>query len=172
MRACQNLFNLEYDDIDDERKWIDLSEKIAEANRREDWYEFVLKKKAKVDVTIVMDRSIKGISKVEREFFRPTINLDDFIRGYDGGVLTSLERMFNASVETFEEYLDLLAKVFKGAIDAGVVAVKSAQAYERSLKYDIVSEEEAKRAFPPARHLILEGGWVGGSIDSVNINYG
>jgi len=156
MCACRDLFGIEYNHIDDEKKWIDLSEKMAEANRRKDWYEFVLKKKAKVDISIVVQRGIKGIEEVEREFFRPAINLDDFVRGYDGGILARLEEMFNTTVETFEDYLNLLDTVFKRVVDSGVVTVKSCQGYERSLDYELVSEEEAKRAFPPARHLLLE----------------
>lgn len=156
MRACRDLFDIKYDHIDDEEKWIDLSKKIAEANRRKDWYEFVLKKKAKVDISIVVQRGIRGIKEVEKEFFRAAINLDDFVRGYDGGILAKLEEMFNTTVETFEDYLNLLDNVFEDAVNSGVVTVKSEQAYERPLDYQIVSEKEAARAFPPARHLILD----------------
>lgn len=31
MRACKDLFKLDYDHIDSEKKWIELSEKISEA---------------------------------------------------------------------------------------------------------------------------------------------
>jgi len=156
MTSCRDLLNIDYDHIDSEKKWIDLSEKVAEANRRKDWYEFVLTKKSKVETTIVVQRGLKGIKEVEREFFRAAINLDDFARSYDGGILTKLEMLFDLNVETFEDYLNLLDKAFRVAIDDGVVAVKSCQAYERAIDYEVVTAEEANRAFPPARHLLLE----------------
>ena len=156
MTACRDLLNIDYDHIDSEEKWIDFSKRISEANRRKDWYEIVLKKKAKVDVSIVVQRGLRGIKNIEREFFKAAINLDDFARSYDGGILTKLENLFGVDVKTFEDYLSLLDKAFQVAVDLGVVTVKSCQAYERALDYEVVTEEEAKRAFPPARDLLLE----------------
>jgi hypothetical protein len=156
MNACRDLFNIDYTHIDSEKKWIDLSIKFAEANRRKDWYEFVLKKKSKIDLAIVVQRGIKGITEVERDLFKAAINFDDFIRGYDGGILTKLENLYGVNINSFDDYIDLLGNAFKKAIESGAVAIKSAQAYERSLNYELVHKQDARMAFPPARHLLLE----------------
>lgn len=156
MRSCRDLVGIDYDHIDTEEKWVDLSTKIMEANRRKDWYQTVMKKSG-CDLALQVQRGMKGIAQVETELgFRPAINLDDFVRGWDGGVLAGLERLFKVTVESFQDYLDLLNKVFDIAVDAGVVMVKSMQGYERSLDYQIVSEVEAKRVFPPAKGMLLE----------------
>ncbi len=162
MYACRKLFNLDYEQIDDEKKWKDLSIKIAKSNKRKDWYHFVLKEKANIEVTFVVNRPTPD---VEKEFFRSVMNLDDFVRGYDGAILMKLEKKYNARVETFGDYLALLDKAFKTITERGTIAIKSNQAYRRSLDYENVTKKQAEKGFQPVGHF----GWADRSISPIDI---
>lgn len=142
LSACRNLFDMDLTKIDSFKKWKELSERIAESNRRDDWYDFVIGKKAKVETAIIMER------EVEEDYFRSAPILDEFLAGFNGSTLASLEKKHGGDVGTWEDYLELLKNVFENLPD-NTVAIKSNLAYRRSLKYENPSEVNAKKVFPP-----------------------
>jgi uncharacterized protein len=163
MRACRDLFNLGYDHIDNEKKWIELSEKIAEANQKEEWYRYVLKEKANIEKTILLGRSTP---KVEKEYFVPGINLGDFLIGYDGGILSSLEEKYKGKVQNFDDYVDLLDRAFRTIVEQGTITLKDRTAYTRSIDFKNVTKRDALKGFEP----IVHHGFAIKSISSIDIN--
>lgn len=162
MRACKDLFGLDYEHIDNEEQWIELSEKISEANQKEEWYRYVLKEKANIETTIVVGRATP---EVEKEYFTSAINLGDFLIGYDGEVLSSLEEKYKSKVENFDDYIDLLDKAFRTITEQGTIALKDCTAYTRSLDFKNVTKRDALKGFEPVVHQ----GWALKSISSIDI---
>jgi len=90
LAAFRALFDFRDDEIND-GNWRQLSEKITEANKREDWYRTVLKDKANLEVAF-LDRKLVdewdvnsrllvplGDDEVDREFFVPVLRADSFL---------------------------------------------------------------------------------------------
>lgn len=164
MKACNDLFNLDYNHIDSEEKWIELSEKISQANQREDWYRYVLNEKANIETTIVVGRPTP---EVEKEYFKAAINVGDFLAGYDDQILSSLKDKYkyDGEVKSFDDYLNLLEKAFKTITSQGAVAIKDCVAYTRSLDFNNVTKRDALKGFEPVEHQ----GWALKSISPVDI---
>jgi len=162
MRASKSLFNLDYDHLNSKEKWFDLSNKISEANRKKEWYGFVLKEKANTCCNIVMRGSIPDIKE---DYFYPAIIMDDFLSGYDNGVLLELEEKYDFEVNDFEDFLSLIDKAFKVSINKGAVTVKNWSAYKRGLDFKNVTKRDAIKAFQPVIHQ----GWARKSIDYFDI---
>lgn len=142
LTACQDLFDLKRGKINNFEDWKRLSKKLAESNRRENWYDFVIREKAKVKTAIVIDR------EVEKDYFRSAMILDEFLTGYNKSTLASLEERYGSDAETLEDYIDLLENAFE-SLSKNTVAIKSNLAYQRSLEYENPSKENAKKVFPP-----------------------
>jgi hypothetical protein len=162
MRACKKLFDLNYDRIETEKQWIDLSEKYAKSNREKSWYHHVIKEDANIDVILNVSFSTPDIDK---QFFRSVINLGDFLRGFDESFLRKLETKYNATVKTFDDYLGLLDSVFGQLKKKGTVALKDNSGYFRDLGYRNATRTDAEKAFQPVSHL----GWANKSIAGEDI---
>lgn len=163
MEGCRDLLNLDFDFIETEAQWIEFSEKMQAANQRKDWYDVVLRQKANIDKTLVVGRA--DPTKIETDFFLPLYNMGDFLSGFDTGVLASLEKKYNMSVSSLEDYEQLLHKAFEYAKKSGVVALKDMQAYKRYMDYNQVSKHDARKAFDCVSH----NGWAMKSIHGQDI---
>jgi predicted TIM-barrel fold metal-dependent hydrolase len=158
MRACADLFDLDFTHIDSEKKFIELSEKLSKSNREEGWYHHVLIDKANIEKTVVIGRS--DPDQVEKEFFKAAINFQDFVCGYDGLILQSLEEKYGAKAPDLDAFVDLLDKAFESITRRGAVAIKDALAYARKLDIKNATHRDAKKAFEPVPH----NGWAWKSI--------
>ena len=56
-------------------------------------------------------------------------------------------RVRDIKVETIDDYLALIDRCFEEAIKAGAIAMKSAHAWDRTIKYEKVTKEQATVAF-------------------------
>jgi hypothetical protein len=129
---------------------VELSEKISKAYQS-DWIIKVLDK-GKIDYVIKMNpgRTIKD------KRFRDVIWFDNFINVNSKASINSISKARKITISNLDDYLAALEGTFKAAIEQGVVAVKSALAYNRTLYYENVSREKAIETF----NLIMqyEGG--------------
>jgi predicted TIM-barrel fold metal-dependent hydrolase len=90
LAAFRELFDFRHDEINDEN-WRELSEKIFVSNKREDWYRYVLKDRANLDVALLNRRLVDetdassglfvplGDVEIDREFFAPVLAVDPFM---------------------------------------------------------------------------------------------
>lgn len=163
MKGCKDLLDLSFDYLENEKQWIEFSEKMQYANQSEGWYRNVLVEKGKIEKTLVVGRA--DPKSVEREFFLPLFNLGDFLSAFDSGVLASLEKQYGRSVNSFADLEDLLHYAVKKAKDDGVVAFKDMQAYKRFMDYGNVTRNDARKAFDCVSH----NGWAMKSINGHDI---
>ncbi len=129
-----------------------LSEAIAKS-RKPDWYRHVMKEKANIDVSIVDWQS----TDLHPELFVPTMRLDHFIGVLSRADLGILEGESGMAIHSLDDLVKAMRTALEGYKAKGAVAVKSALAYNRVLKYDKVSHHEAEIAFNRIASHLGEG---------------
>lgn len=133
-----------------------LSEAIA-TSRKPGWYRYVLKEKANIAISVVDIQSLE----VNREFFVPAMRLDHFIGVQSRVDLGVLETESGMAIHSLDDLVKAMHAVMKHYKDKGAVAVKSALAYNRVLKYEKVSQHEAEIVFNRiASHLGEGSSWL------------
>lgn len=161
LRAARDLFGVS--DIN-ENTWRELSQKIAESNRQ-GWYRHVLKDKGNIEICILNE--IETMARVlmedvprspDPEFFAPVACLDDFVlvsarrssmvpgmtTKYRRGLHEICERT-DVSVHCLNDLLNALDVAFEDEIAKGIVGLKCAVAYDRSLHFERVAKYEAEK---------------------------
>lgn len=120
-----------------------LNDAFAKARAGGKTYQTVLKDKSNIRLSLV-DSDLN----CDRAFFRSVVRLDDFISVSNRSELEQLAR--RAGVSTMHSLGDLeeaCEKTLNDALAAGAVCLKSALAYQRSLRYEKVSASDAQREF-------------------------
>lgn len=143
--AVKDLFGI--DDIN-ENTYEEINKKIIESNKK-GWYEYVLKEKAKIDVSIldVLDRYSKGVEYITGEYFVRVKRFDNFIR-INPKNLSSIKDYTKTSISKLDDLILALDIAFKKAIEEEkIIGVKSGLAYSRILRYDDVPKVEAEKVF-------------------------
>jgi len=137
--AANDLFGIS--DLNDET-YRELTEKIRAANKP-GWYKYVLKDRAKIELSI----QDVGDRQFDRNFYRHVVRFDKFISVFTINEIKNIGLSYGIQVNTLEDYLTALRKAFRRGIDNHMVGVKSALAYDRILKYDNVTKEKAQAVF-------------------------
>lgn len=107
---------------------------------------------ADVGITDIISGKNKNYSKLMRFVIQaPGLhnlhtkqNIDDTVQNLVGEYVKSM-RSYN--VTSLDDYLVILDKYFKKAVDFGVVAVKDQSAYIRKIEYDLPAKADAERLF-------------------------
>lgn len=124
-----------------------LSEKLKNAYNGK-WYDYVLKERAKIKY-VIQD---VGTQRSKDPMFRYVEKFDDFIRIYSKDEVLALGSRHKMKISTLDSYVSVLNKSFQEAIDRGIIGVKSALAYHRTLKYDDVPKAGADSIFAKLMH--------------------
>ena len=156
LRSCINaLYNLYDIDISDLSPYSLklISERINEAYKDKEWQRAVLRK-AKIKKCILDPYWDIWIKNYDKELFVPALRINTFLFGYNaeardhnGNSPHDLARKFGYNIETFDDYLNFIDKVFQKAKEQGFICLKSALAYDRSLYFKEVDESKARKVF-------------------------
>lgn len=119
-----------------------LSEKLKNAYNGK-WYDYVLKKRAKIKY-VIQD---VGTQRSKDPMFRYVEKFDDFVRIHSKDEVLALGNRHQMKISTLDSYVEVLNKSFQDAIGRGIIGVKSALAYHRTLKYDNVPKAVADSVF-------------------------
>jgi len=127
-----------------------LSQAINESRKRPDWYRHMMKEKAGVAVSLVDWQT----TDLDRDLFLPSMRLDHYIAMLSRTDLGSLEEEAGMAIHSLDDLVKAMRAALEKYIAAGAVAVKSGLAYNRTLRYEKVSRNEAEAVFNRiARHL-------------------
>jgi uncharacterized protein len=126
-----------------EHTYRDLSEKIAAGAKRSDWYEHVLKHRARFIGCLVDIRSTHG----DRRYFLPVMRFDEFITARTREGVQGRTECQGRDVSTLSDYLQCLDDTFRRYVEAGVVAIKCGLAYRRTLRFEVVERAAAEHLF-------------------------
>lgn len=162
---AQDIFGV--DDIN-EKTYRILSERIASSNKK-GWYAQILKDKANIECCILCfpgeGRISAPPSRIEGSLDRmdqkldmriPPLGLDILkpVGVFDGLVgiwnlkqIRKLEREYDMSIHTLDDLLKVLDLSFEARIKEGIVGVKSALAYHRTVHYEKTARHEAEKVF-------------------------
>lgn len=114
--------------------------------RKPGWYKHVLTDTAHIVVSIL------DICRadVDRDLFAPVLRLDYLMSFQNRQELDAYCEYHNVSINSLLDLEAELSRRFSNAVDSGVVAIKTAQAYTRGLDYACPSRQEAEKAFDRA----------------------
>jgi len=127
---------------------IELSNAIRNSYNG-DWYNHVLKEKARIKYAI-MD---VGSQRMEDNLFRYVEKFDQFIRINSRKNIESVGEKYAMKINTLDAFVVALEKAFDEAIGRGIIGIKSTAAYHRILRYENVSEDQAIKVFNLLKNL-------------------
>jgi len=138
--ALQHLCDLPYTEITS-ATWPDFSACLKKANRRPDWYKYVLKEKGHIEVAFLDNWWNIADFDVDQELFRPVLRINSFLKYEQRGMLIvtdendpkNIAKKMNHKLTDFYSYLSLIDLVFQRAVDSDVACIKSSTAYDRTL---------------------------------------
>ncbi len=109
----------------------------------------VLKQKSKIKISLLdkCGRPWEPVVDCDKRFFRNVLRLDNFVYPKSREKVEQIEKGTKIKIDSFEQWLEACRVALDQAIEGEVVALKSALAYERSIKYEKVKKEEAKEVF-------------------------
>jgi len=137
--AVRDIFG--FDDLNRET-YVQLSQAIAES-RRPGWYRYVMKEKARIDMSILDLQT----TDVDRSLFAPVVRLDHFIDVRFRQDLGYLEEKTQTGIHGLDDLVEAMRKMLETYISEGAVGVKNGLAYVRTLRYDKVTRHDAEVAF-------------------------
>lgn len=107
------------------------------------WYRTVLQDKAGIEKCVVD----YGASQLELEFLHPALRFDRFFYMDSAAMIRQFEQENNCSIRSYDDLSGLLTQLIGKGKAEGMVAIKCALAYRRTLKFDKWSDVEVKRSF-------------------------
>lgn len=144
-----------FDDLTDET-YAPLSKAIA-ASKRPGWYRHILKEKAGIALS-VLDAQIPD---ADRDFFAPVMRLDHFVAPQKRGDIAALEQESEIAIHSLNDLVEAMQRTLEVYLKFGIIGIKSGLAYERTLKYDKVTHQEAERVFNRiANHMGEGNSWL------------
>ena len=144
--ATRDLFAIE--DIND-HTLAELAQRLAAAYRP-GWYRHVLNERANISLAILDPLEKEDptpLEEIDRSLFAPVIRMDDYVAISNLLDLKRLEAKTGVSIHALDDVLKAMDVAFERAVKAGVVAVKIAVAYCRSLLFEKVTHADAERVF-------------------------
>lgn len=131
---------------------------VIRARNKPGLYRYILKDRARIRFYVQNDRSVVP-TRADTQFFVIAREFDQFIvipsptgepRERDPSpvhAIHKIEQLTNMSITSLKGLKEALAKNFRQAVDAGMVAVKTLLAYEREILFNEVEEKDAARDF-------------------------
>jgi len=107
------------------------------------WYAYVLKEKAKIDLSF----QDNGHQKFDPNFYRHVERFSQFALVSSGSEIRDFGSQYNMPINDIDDYLKLLRSVFIAGVDSGMIGVKTGAAYVRTLQFDNTSEEKGEAVF-------------------------
>ncbi len=140
--TADKIFNIK--DIN-ESTVIELSEKIGKAYQTTNWInELITKNKIAFLIQDDQDADDRGFGD---ERFRYVKKFDNFIGINSKQNIRSIAIQQSISIQTIDDLVRVLENIFKAAKEQGIVAVKTAIAYDRILYFENVNKERAQEVF-------------------------
>jgi uncharacterized protein len=151
--ALRDLYGVDFDTITEEQAGK-LNEAIFDNYRDARWVEEVVTKRANIEVMFI--DPFWARLQVERnyKFAAPVLNVSRLMEAsHPSRCRNPLDgpyhyaQAWNMKTDTFDDFIGVVDEIFKRAVAADAICLKSTQAYERSLSYESVPKERAALAY-------------------------
>jgi hypothetical protein len=114
----------------------------------------VITKRANIELMLVDPYWNRLQFAREYRFAVPVLNVTTLMRGSHPGQFTSdndspyaFAKRRNLPTETLDDYLAVIETIFSTAVASNAVCLKSTQAYDRTIRYERVTKEQAAAVF-------------------------
>jgi len=132
--------------------YLELSARISKLREKEDYYEYILKRKAKIDLSILIGFN-DDPAKQDDRFFKSLFWSDEiYLLDNYQKVVSICKNLNEPAATTLADYENLVEKIIHKQISVnGVVGLKIMMAYKRTLQCDDVPREKAMELFQKLR---------------------
>jgi predicted TIM-barrel fold metal-dependent hydrolase len=142
----RDLFGLEDDELSDSN-WAALNERIKAQTADPNWYHHVTVERAQVRTQV---KNIPWFEDWEPEYFTGILRMEQALAQYQPGPRRELEAYLDREIRSLRELREALAELVGRYQARGVVGIKLAHAYRRTLQSDPVAEVSAAMIFDRA----------------------
>jgi uncharacterized protein len=157
--AFRDLYGVDFDAITTEQA-RQLNDQIFANYRDDKWLVDVISRRANIELMFIDPYWARLQFGRAYKFSVPVLNVTEIISGTHRSRFVDADSPYRFAeargmkVDTVEDYLAVVEKVFVEAVAADAVCLKSTQAYQRTLRYEDVPKERAAAAFgKPASDL-------------------
>lgn len=155
--AFQDLYGVDFDRITDEQARA-LNDKIFRNYLNQNWLYEVVTEKANIELMFNDPYWARYEFKQDYPFAVLVLNVTPLVRGFHASEFKSpaddpyrFASRHELKAESLDDYLAVLDRLFREAKDKGAVCLKTTLAYSRTLHFEKVSKERARRAFGKPR---------------------
>jgi len=147
--AFRDLYDLDFDTISDEQA-RDLNRRIFENYKDDSWLIDVVTRRANIELMFIDPYWNRMQFASHYKFTVPVLNVTMLMSGSHPDRFTSkldspyeFARRKNLPTESLADYLGVVEAIFADAAAADAICLKSTQAYNRTLRYEPVTHEQA-----------------------------
>ena len=156
-RSLYDLYGIESDKISEDN-YKESSIKIRDSYKRSDWYEYVLRDKTKIKISLL--DSFWNVENIcfDKNLFIPVLRTNAFILGrkyispfpqgkLEHSTIERISKSWGADLDCFESYIDIIDTAITKYKRLGCPAIKIGTAYQRSLHFEKISTKDAKSIY-------------------------
>ncbi|HEX4072400.1 MAG TPA: amidohydrolase family protein [Planctomycetaceae bacterium] len=151
--AFQDLYGVDFDQITDAQA-RDLDRRIFENYKNQKWLYHVVTERANIELMLNDPYWARYAFTTSYPWEVLVFNVTPLTRGFHASEFTQavdspyeFAKKHGLPVDTLDDYLKVLDRLFLEAKDRGAVCLKSTLAYQRTLSFDNVPRERAETAF-------------------------
>ncbi|HEY2840813.1 MAG TPA: amidohydrolase family protein [Pirellulales bacterium] len=149
----RDLYGVDFDTITDAQA-RELNDRIFANYKDDKWLIDVVTRRANIELMLIDPYWARLQFARAYQFAVPVLNVSMLISGHHADKFANpldspyvfAERK-GRKIESLDDYLEVLDKLFEEAVAADVACLKSTQAYQRTLTYDRVPKERAAAIF-------------------------
>lgn len=149
----RDLYGIDFDTITDAQA-RELNDRIFANYKNDKWLIDVVTRKANIELMFIDPYWARLQFARAYQFAVPVLNVSMLISGHHPAVFANpqdspyvfAERQ-GKKIDSLDDYLSVLDKIFEQAVAADVACLKSTQAYHRTLAYERVPKEKAAAIF-------------------------
>ncbi|MFO1500757.1 MAG: amidohydrolase family protein [Verrucomicrobiota bacterium] len=156
--AFTDLYGIDFDNITDAEARR-VNDRISTNYLDARWFHDVVTNRSNIELMLIDPYWARLKFETSYPFEVLVFNVTTLVRGFHPSALSNpwdspweFGRKAGLKLETLDDYLVVLDRLFQKAKAAGAVCLKTTLAYERTLEFEPVSQAEAAKAFgrPPA----------------------
>lgn len=151
--AFQDLYGVDFETMSDEQAAA-LDRRIFENNKDDRWLKDVITNRANIELMLVDPWWARLKFERAYQFALPILNVNSLVDGFHPSSYTNstdspyeFAKQQGQTIQSLDDYLAILEKIFEHAVAQDAVCLKSTLAYQRTLDFQKVPKERAERLF-------------------------
>lgn len=161
--AFSDLYGVDFDTITPEQA-RELNDRIFENYKTDRWLKEVITERANIELMVIDAYWARLDFTTHYPFTVALCNVTSVVRGFHPSEFDNplddpyeFARRHEMQVDSLEDYLAVLDRLLAEAKQAGAICLKSTLAYNRTLRFENVSREQAAAAFGRPRKELSAG---------------